>query len=84
MLPRGDGQRHRRTSAGARPSPDGVKPYAGRAAVLVTRGATEAATPPIMFNFAHPVAANVDNPKPSCQAIRRKMYPPTQSKRKRT
>ena len=30
----------------------------GRAAVLVTRGATQATTPPIMFTFAHPVAAN--------------------------
>lgn len=27
---------------------------AGRAAVLVTRGATQAATPPIMFNFCAP------------------------------
>jgi hypothetical protein len=31
---------------------------AGRAAVLVTRGASQATTPPIMFNFAHPVGAN--------------------------
>ena len=29
---------------------------ADRAAVLVTRGATQATTPPIMFTFAHPVA----------------------------
>ena len=29
-----------------------------RAAALVTRGATQATTPPIMFKLAHPVAAN--------------------------
>jgi glycerol-3-phosphate dehydrogenase len=31
---------------------------AGCAAVLVTRDATRATTPPIKFTFAHPVAAN--------------------------
>ena len=31
---------------------------AGRAAVLVTRGGTQATTPPITFTFAHPVATS--------------------------
>ena len=39
---------------------------AGRAAVLVTRGATQATTPPIMFNFAHPVAANWRRAQKTC------------------
>ena len=39
---------------------------AGRAAVLVTRGATQAATPPIMFDFAHPVAANWRRAQKTC------------------
>jgi 3-hydroxyisobutyrate dehydrogenase-like beta-hydroxyacid dehydrogenase len=40
---------------------------AGRAAVLVTRGATQA-TPPIMFNFSHPVAANWRRAQKTCAA----------------
>jgi len=39
---------------------------AGRAAVLVTRGATQATTPPIMFNFAHPVATNWRRAQKTC------------------
>jgi 3-hydroxyisobutyrate dehydrogenase-like beta-hydroxyacid dehydrogenase len=39
---------------------------AGRAAVLVTRDVTQATTPPIMFNFAHPVAANWRRAQKTC------------------
>ena len=39
---------------------------AGRAAALVTRGATLATTLPIMFHFAHPVAANRRRAQKTC------------------
>jgi 3-hydroxyisobutyrate dehydrogenase-like beta-hydroxyacid dehydrogenase len=39
---------------------------AGRAAVLVAHGATQATTPPIMFTFAHPVATNWRRAQKTC------------------